>query len=100
MTRGNFGLSHSDGPVIAVLFTHSGRRRALLLERLTETWGLTMAEARLALEMMDGDGRAAAAERCGISVNTARTHLGRIFEKLGVHRQAELIRRLADIERG
>jgi DNA-binding CsgD family transcriptional regulator len=32
------------------------------------------------------------AERLGISFATARTHLSRIFEKTGVHRQAELVR--------
>jgi DNA-binding CsgD family transcriptional regulator len=67
------------------------------LSVLVTQWGLTMAEARLAMEMLRGDGRAAAAERCGISVNTARTHLGRIFEKAGVQRQAELIRRMSSL---
>ncbi|WP_346910982.1 hypothetical protein [uncultured Roseibium sp.] len=57
---------------------------------------LTCAEAVHALEMLKGDGRAAAAARYGISINTAKTHLMRIFEKTDVKRQAELIRVLMD----
>jgi DNA-binding CsgD family transcriptional regulator len=95
--RGHLGFARVDTPVIAVLLSHSGRRQARSLSVLVTQWGLTMAEARLAMEMLRGDGRAAAAERCGISVNTARTHLGRIFEKAGVQRQAELIRRMSSL---
>lgn len=65
---------------------------------LQKRFGLTPAEARLALEMRKGDGRAAAARRCGISINTARTHLTSIFGKTGVTRQAELIKVLIELE--
>jgi DNA-binding CsgD family transcriptional regulator len=65
---------------------------------LRARYGLTPAEAALALEMRAGDGRGAAAAWCGISINTARTHLMRIFEKTGVSRQAELMRVLMDCE--
>ena len=71
--------------------THRSERR---LAELIARYGLTRAEARLALEIAKGDGRAAAAARAGISVNTARTHLASIFGKMGVHRQAELMRKI------
>lgn len=61
-------------------------------QRLRARYGLTAAEAALALEIAKGDGKPAAARRLGISFATARTHLSRIFEKTGVHRQAELVR--------
>lgn len=60
-------------------------------DSLRSRFGLTPAEAALAFEMLAGDGREAAARRCGISINTARTHLTRIFDKTGVRRQAELV---------
>jgi DNA-binding CsgD family transcriptional regulator len=63
-------------------------------QRLRLTYGLTEAEARFAEEILKGDGKRAAAERCGISYSTARTHLSRIFDKTGVHRQAALVRLL------
>jgi DNA-binding CsgD family transcriptional regulator len=59
---------------------------------------LTPAEADFALEIVKGDGRAAAAARFGISVGTARTHLTHIFDKTGVRRQAELVRLLLSHE--
>jgi DNA-binding CsgD family transcriptional regulator len=100
IAHGHLGLAFSDGPVLALLLTHSGRQHMRALAVLGSRWGLTSAESRLALEMMHGDGRAAAAARCGISLNTARTHLGRVFEKAGVQRQAELIRRMTDLGLG
>ncbi|MEI9423853.1 helix-turn-helix transcriptional regulator [Mesorhizobium sp. Cs1299R1N1] len=59
-------------------------------------FGLTRAEAAVALEVLKGDGREAAAARLGLSAGTVRTHLMHIFEKAGVHRQAELVRILLD----
>jgi DNA-binding CsgD family transcriptional regulator len=55
---------------------------------------LTPAEAALAAEIMQGDGRKAAARRCRITDGTAKSHLAKIFEKTGTRRQAELIRLL------
>lgn len=70
--------------------------RLARIAALRERYDLTQAEAALAVEMLRGDGRLAAAARCGISINTARTHLMRVFEKTGVTRQAELVRLLLD----
>ena len=65
------------------------RRRQMNLRR---RFDLTFTEAALAAEILKGDGRKAAARRCGISDATAKTHLANIFEKTGTHRQAELVR--------
>ena len=64
------------------------------IEGLRERFGLTPAEAIFALEIIKGDGRQATADRLGISVGTARTHLAKIFNKTGATRQAELVRLL------
>ena len=64
------------------------------LESLQQRFGLTPAEAAFALEIIKGDGRQAAADRLGITVGTARTHLSSIFDKTGSKRQAELVRLL------
>jgi DNA-binding CsgD family transcriptional regulator len=69
------------------------QRRQINLRRRFE---LTPAEAALASEILKGDGRKAAARRCGISDATAKTHLSNIFEKTGTHRQAGLVRLLLD----
>jgi DNA-binding CsgD family transcriptional regulator len=61
------------------------------VDDLRERFGFTPAEAAFALEIIKGDGRQAAADRFGISVATARSHLSSIFDKTGSRRQAELV---------
>jgi DNA-binding CsgD family transcriptional regulator/PAS domain-containing protein len=58
---------------------------------------LTRAEGRLLDLILDGLGLFEAAERLGVSRNTVRTHMKRIYAKTGARRQAELIRRLAPL---
>lgn len=58
-------------------------------------FGLTRAEARLAYELVRGSKLVEAAVRLGISRNTARTHMKRIYAKTGAAHQAELVRLLA-----
>jgi DNA-binding CsgD family transcriptional regulator len=92
-----FPLVDDSAAATALILVHHHQRRAeRRREALKERYGLTRAEARLALEIAKGDGRAAAAARAGISVNTARTHLVSIFSKMGVQRQSELIRRITE----
>lgn len=83
-------------PVAMLVVRDDDLQRRARVARLRERYGLTRAEATLTVEMLKGDGRAAAAARCGVSINTARTHLMRVFDKTGVSRQAELIRLLLD----
>lgn len=83
-------------PVAIILIADQEREHNSWKLRLRNEFGLTAAEAELALEIMKGDGRDAAAARLGISVATVRTHLLHIFGKTGVHRQAELVRLLLD----
>jgi DNA-binding CsgD family transcriptional regulator len=64
---------------------------------LRRRFGLTAGEAKLASEILKGDGRAAAARRHGITPATAKTYLSSIFEKTGTHRQAELVRLLLEV---
>jgi DNA-binding CsgD family transcriptional regulator len=61
-------------------------------ESLRDDFGLTPAEAALALEILKADGLQAAANRLRISVATAHTQLAHVFDKTGTCRQAELVR--------
>lgn len=72
------------------------RDAGALAKSLQTRFRLTPAEAAFAAEIMKGDGQKAAAERRGISIGTARTHLSRIFAKTGARRQAELVRLLLE----
>jgi DNA-binding CsgD family transcriptional regulator len=79
-------------PVAIVTMTDPDIARRRHEKTLRRRFDLTFAEAAFAGEILKGDGRKAAARRCGITVGTAKTHLASIFEKTGTHRQAELIR--------
>jgi len=63
-------------------------------ENLRADFGLTPAEAALALEISKADGLGAAANRLGVSLATAHTQLAHIFDKTGARRQAQLVRLL------
>jgi DNA-binding CsgD family transcriptional regulator len=62
--------------------------------RLRELYALTAVEARLASRLSQGQSVEEAAMAMGVTVNTARAYLKRIYSKLGVRRQSDLIRRL------
>jgi DNA-binding CsgD family transcriptional regulator len=57
-------------------------------------YGLSGAEARLTRLLLGGSRIEDAAAFLGVTLNTARTHLKRIFEKTGTDRQADLVRLL------
>ncbi len=85
-----------DQPAAILHVAACGDRLRARVERLAREHGLTAAEASVAVEIAQGDGRAAAADRLGIRETTVRSHLSAIFDKIGVRRQAELVRLLTD----
>lgn len=54
-------------------------------------FGLSPRETEIALLMMDGLTIAAAAEKMGVAVGTAKFHLGNIYKKAGIQSKADLI---------
>ena len=71
-----------------VLVEPKARPDALLL---SETFGLTSAEAKLAATLSDGTSLNAAAEELNISRLTARSQLKTVFAKTDTHRQSQLV---------
>lgn len=55
-------------------------------------YNLTVSESNIAIQLSLGETLKGYASRTGIAYTTARTHLARIFDKMGVHRQSELSR--------
>lgn len=83
---------------VAILFVHDPLRAhaaALLIAR--ESFGLTAAEADLALALQGGATVADYARSRRLSVNTVYTHLRRLKDKTGAKRLSDLMRRLADL---
>jgi len=61
------------------------------IELLRCHFGLTPAEARLAVHLAAGETLRSAEAKLSIRYETARTHLKSIFQKTGTCRQAELV---------
>ena len=61
-------------------------------------YGLSQAQERIARQLADGCDLGAAASALGISINTAKTHLQRIYDKLGVRTQPALVRLLLNAD--
>jgi len=81
-----------------VMLRDPERRRALPEGWLEDLFGLTPGEARVASALHRLGSLQAAAATLGISGHTARAHLNAALGKLGVHRQAELVRLLTHLE--
>ena len=84
---------------VAALFVATPRARSGRADDLVAAlYGLTPAEARVFALVADGRAPAEAAAVLGIAPSTLRTHLLRVFDKLGVHRQGDLVRLAAALD--
>jgi DNA-binding CsgD family transcriptional regulator/PAS domain-containing protein len=81
-------------PAAVVYLADPSRQPGLDARVLRAGFGLTGAEARLALALVTGTSLSDYAERRGISRHTARALLARVRGKLGVSSQRELVRLL------
>lgn len=61
-------------------------------QTLRDLFGLTPAEAKVAMAVFEGLSSKEAAANLGLSFHTVRVQLARIFEKTNTNRQAELVR--------
>jgi DNA-binding CsgD family transcriptional regulator len=78
-------------PLVLVSVSDPDAKISVPEHRLHEVLGLTRAEARIALKLMEGHDPREAAQALGVSFYTVRAHLVRIFDKTGTRRQAELV---------
>ena len=86
---------------VAILFISDPERASNpAAGRLQRAFGLTRAEAAVAVELLNGHGLKVAAAALGVAPVTVRTHLTAVFSKTGTHRQAELVRVLLQHESG
>jgi DNA-binding CsgD family transcriptional regulator len=90
-------LSPNDVPplgesaVAALYLQESGRRAGSVAAALACEYGLTPGETRVFEVLASGISGKQAAEKLGISYNTLKTHLQRLFMKTGTRKQVELI---------
>jgi DNA-binding NarL/FixJ family response regulator len=79
---------HHLGPVLRALWSDV-ENAAATANRLSSLTGRERHVLRL---LVDGLTSRDLAEQLGVSVNTVRTHMNRIFRKLGVHHRLEAVR--------
>jgi DNA-binding CsgD family transcriptional regulator len=80
--------------VAAVIVTDPELDPVVPEDELRRRYSLTAAEARLAQNLARGTGMRDAAEKAGLSYETARWYLKSTFQKTGTTRQADLVRLL------
>jgi len=81
-----------SGPCAAVFISDPDLREPASQQILGELFGLTPAEANVAILLARGLSLAEVAQAQGITQNTARVQLKSVFAKTGASRQAELVR--------
>jgi DNA-binding CsgD family transcriptional regulator len=78
---------------VALVYVYTPEVLGSLQKEMIKTFfGLTPAEQRLAQLILEGCRLDAAADRLGISRNTARTHMKRIYAKTNTENQSDLVR--------
>lgn len=87
----------SPAPCALVMAAHPDAAVGEELDLAGQAFDLTAAELRLVRAMLEGNSVRGSAERLSISEHTARWHLKRIFVKVGVSTQADLVRVMLSI---
>jgi DNA-binding CsgD family transcriptional regulator len=85
------GLPAQPGAIAALFVSDPDVREESDEDVVRRLYALTPAEAALVGRLIAGEDLRRAAETLSVSMNTARTHLKRVFEKTRTKRQAELV---------
>lgn len=91
MARGSALEGERRAALVIFLRDHEQVQRAPE-EIVRQVFRFTPAETALAMQLLNGLSLEQAADALHVTRNTARTHLSRIFAKLGVRRQTEMMR--------
>lgn len=79
-----------------VLIQDANKYKPFCQQKLRKTYGLTQAEANIAISILHGKNVEEIATERGVQANTVRVHLKQVFSKIGVRRQSELVWRLSN----
>jgi DNA-binding CsgD family transcriptional regulator/PAS domain-containing protein len=88
------GLHPRGGRGVVVCVTDLEAGVQLPEQGMKDLFGMTAAEARLAIAILEGCSLREAGDRFAVSQNTLHVQLASIFQKTGVNRQSELVRLL------
>jgi DNA-binding CsgD family transcriptional regulator len=94
---GRFSDAGFRDAAVLLFIVDPANRRSIPLGQIMDAYGLSQAEARVALAMSSGNTVGEAAEWLNLSPNTIKTHLRRVFAKTATGRQVELAALIASV---
>lgn len=87
-------LALSPHDLVALVFEADSFRHLQRWERLQHAFGLLASEAKLVELLVNGASLAEAAEQLSLKTGSARQYLKRVFQKIDVNRQSDLVRKV------
>ena len=96
-TAGIFGTFSGSTSCMLVIIGLAPNQSQDAQNEIRRRFGLTGAEARLAIKVASGASIADASQALGVSYQTARSQMRDIYAKLNIHRQTELVIILREI---
>jgi DNA-binding CsgD family transcriptional regulator len=87
-------LDWPSSATFGICFTEATERNRARYDHLDTAFGLTRAEHRVLLDLLDGNDADTLAARHGVTVDTTRTHIRSIYLKVGVSSRERLFARL------
>lgn len=96
--RGRGGECGAQEVGALVLVVDPAARQQVDPSSLIAVWGVTPTESRVAAALAAGQTVAGIAEELGCAQSTVRTHLKRVYRKLGIRKQTGLVRRVLSLE--
>jgi DNA-binding CsgD family transcriptional regulator len=94
---GRFADLRMPDAAVLLFIIDPANRGGIPLAWIMDAYGLTPAEARVALCAASGATIPETARRLNVSVNTVKTHLTKVFAKTGTSRKTELARLMGSI---
>lgn len=96
LTAGARRRAGANYAAVAALFVHKAALDSLSPpEAIAKAYKLTPTELRVLLGVVEVGGVPEVAEALGIAETTVKTHLGRLYEKTGARRHADLVKLVA-----
>jgi DNA-binding CsgD family transcriptional regulator/PAS domain-containing protein len=94
---GRFADLRMPDAAVLLFIIDPANRGGIPLAWIMDAYGLTPAEARVALCAASGATIPETARRLNVSVNTVKTHLAKVFAKTGTSRKTELARLMGSV---
>jgi DNA-binding CsgD family transcriptional regulator/PAS domain-containing protein len=91
---GSLGRALISKPTVLLMATEHGRLASSSHVAICQLYGCTPSEARLVQLLAEGHTLQESATQLGITYGSARVYMKIVFEKVGVHTQAQLVARV------